>query len=138
MPTTLKGLDHVAFATDDFDRTRALCEDVLGLEPIPTLAVGYPGYQLAWYKDRDGTEYHVSRRIADLHEQLGSAFNQSRYSHVAFEVVSLDDAKAQLAANGFEYHELTREGIVTRRQLYVLVEESGLMLELFETVRPSD
>jgi catechol 2,3-dioxygenase-like lactoylglutathione lyase family enzyme len=133
MPLAIKRFDHVGFPTDAFEQTRALCEDVLGLEPVPSLATGFGKYRLAWYRDDGGTEYHVSQRIPDLTEQTGSDFNQSMYPHVAFEVESLEDAKAYLTSKGFEYHELKGEGILVRKQLYVLLEEFGMMLELFET-----
>lgn len=132
MAIVIKRLDHVGFATDDLDRTRALCEDVLGLEPIPSLATGFGQYRLAWYRDREGIEYHTSIRIPNLTERTGADFNQSMYQHVAFEVESLEDAKAHLESKGFEYHELTGEGVLSRKQLYVLLEEFGMMLEFFE------
>ena len=133
MGFVIKKLDHVGFATDDLERTRALCEDILGLQPIPSLATGFSNYRLAWYRDEEGTEYHVSTRIPDLHERTGLGFNQSLNNHVAFEVESLEDAKAHLERHEFEYHELSSEGVVSRKQIYVLLEELGLMLELFET-----
>jgi catechol 2,3-dioxygenase-like lactoylglutathione lyase family enzyme len=133
MAVAIKRLDHVGFATDDLERTRALCEDILGLEPIPSLATGYSHYKLAWYRDQDGTEYHVSRRIPDLTTQTGAKLNQSMYQHVAFEVESLEDAKAELEKHGFDYSELKAEGVMSRKQLYVLLEDFGMMLELFET-----
>jgi hypothetical protein len=115
-----------------FDRMRALCEQVLELTPAPTLATGYRKYRLAWYRDEAGLEYHVNQRIPDLPAQTGSDFNQSMYPHIAFEVESLEAAKDHLDKHGFEYHELKGEGIVARKQLYVLLEEFGMMLELFE------
>jgi catechol 2,3-dioxygenase-like lactoylglutathione lyase family enzyme len=138
MTLAIRRLNHIGFATDDFERTRALCEDVLGLEPVPPLPTGYAHYTLAWFRDRDGNEYHVSKRIADLCEHTGSDFNQSLNSHVAFEVESLEEAKAQLERHGFQYHELRGEGILSRKQLYVLLEDFGLMLELFETRRDAE
>jgi catechol 2,3-dioxygenase-like lactoylglutathione lyase family enzyme len=128
----LVGLDHVAFATEDFDRTRELCEHVLGLEPIPSLATGSNRYRIAWYRDKAGTEYHVAQKLPDLAEALGTDFNPSLYSHAAFEVENIDDAKSHLASLGFGYHEWTGHGISSRRQIYVLLEDEGLMLELFE------
>ena len=133
MPLAVKRLDHVGFPTDDLDRTRALCEGVLGLEPIPSLATGFGRYRLAWYRDDTGVEYHVSLRMPDLPDMAGTGFNQSLYPHVAFEVESLEDAKAELERDGLEYHELKDGGVLVRKQLYVLLEEFGLMLELFET-----
>ncbi len=135
MPIVLKGFNHAGFACDDIERTRVLCEEVLGLEPVPSLATGFKGFTLAWYRDADGNEYHVSARIPDLPEQLGwtTDFNPSLHQHVAFEVESLDEAKAELERHGFAYFEFRGEGIQTRNQLYVQVEESGQMLELFET-----
>lgn len=133
MAMVIKGLDHVGFATDDFERTRALCEDILGLEPVPSLATGFSKYRLAWYRDKDGVEYHVSKRIPDLEEQTGLGFNPSMNQHVAFEVESLEDAKAHLESNGFEYFEFQGQGVLSRKQLYVTLEEFGMMLELFET-----
>ena len=133
MAVNIKGFDHAGFSTDDFDRTRTLVENVLGLEPIPSLKAGFPDYKLAWYKDSAGNEYHVSARIPDLAERLGADFNQSMYPHVAFEVESLEQAKEELERHGFEYHELKDDGILARKQVYVLLEESGQMLELFET-----
>ena len=134
MPITIKRLDHVAFATDEFDRTRALCEEVLQLKPVGIPATGFDGYKLAWFHDNDGVEYHVSKKLPDLVEKTHSGFNQSLYSHVAFEVESLEDAKEHLTELGFEYHELKGEGILSRKQLYVLIEDLGLMLELFESI----
>jgi len=135
MPIVLKGFNHAGFACDDIERTRVLCEEVLGLEPVPSLATGFKGFRLAWYRDADGNEYHVSARIPDLPEKLGSSsdFNPSMHQHVAFEVEDLEDAKAHLERHGFDYHEMTGEGIQVRKQLYVQVEESGQVLELFET-----
>lgn len=128
----LMGLDHVAFATEHFDRTRALCEDVLGLKPVPSLATGSDRYRLAWYEDSNGIEYHVAQKIPDLTEALGVDFNPSLYSHVAFEVEDIEEAKKHLTELGFEYHEWTGHGVMSRRQLYVVLEEAGQMLELFE------
>jgi catechol 2,3-dioxygenase-like lactoylglutathione lyase family enzyme len=133
MAVRLKNIDHVGFSTDDFDRTRALVEDVLGLKPVPSLATGFSGFRLAWYRDKDGVEFHVSSRIPDLAEKLGMDFNPSLYPHVAFEVESIEQAKQELDRLGFEYHELSDPGILVRDQLYVLLEETGQMLELFET-----
>jgi hypothetical protein len=137
MPIAIKRFDHAGFACDDVERTRVLCEQVLGLEPIPSLPTGFSGYELAWFRDADGNEYHVSSRIPNLPELLGSDsdFNPSLHQHVAFEVEDFDDAKAQLERHGFSYYEMQGEGVRTRRQLFLQVEEGGQMVELFQNVR---
>jgi hypothetical protein len=105
---------------------------VLELEPAPTLATGFGKYRLAWYRDQAGLEYHVNQRIPDLTEHTGVDLNPSIHPHVAFEVESLEEAKAHLDGLGFDYYELQGEGIMARKQLYVLLEDFGMMLELFE------
>src|SRR5689334_14039687 len=104
MPIALKGFDHAGFACDDPERTRVLCEDVLGLEPVPSLSTGFSGFRLAWFRDAAGNEFHVSSRIPDMAERLGTDFNPSLHQHVAFEVEDLEDAKAHLERHGFEYY----------------------------------
>jgi hypothetical protein len=132
MGLTIKRFDHVGLPTEMFDRMRAFCEQVLELTPAPTLATGYGKYRLAWYRDEQGIEYHVNQRIPDLPSQTGSDFNQSMYPHFAFEVESLEAAKEHLESLQFPFHELKGEGIAARKQLYVLLEEFGMMVELFE------
>jgi catechol 2,3-dioxygenase-like lactoylglutathione lyase family enzyme len=136
MTIALKGFNHAGFACDDIERTRVLCEQVLGLEPIPSLRTGFDGYKLAWFKDAAGNEYHVSERIPDFPQIINSDsdFNPSLHQHVAFEVEDFEQAKAELERHGFDFYEMKGEGITTRRQLYVQLEDSGQMLELFENV----
>jgi glyoxylase I family protein len=133
MSVPIKNFDHFGVATDDFERSRTLYEDVLGLESIAPHQTGHK-FTLAWYKDVNGSEVHITKRDPDFGKDTG--FNQTMHHHVAFEVASLDKTKAELERNGFEYYETRGEGVVRRRQIYV-TEPSGLLLELFEERDPA-
>jgi glyoxylase I family protein len=124
--------DHIGMATPDFERTRTLYEDVLGLKTIPKPPMG-PKFPLAWYADDLGNEVHVNER--DESFAPPGTFNRALINHAAFEVRDLEEAKKALEEHGFSYWQTPLgEGVFHRKQVYVTDEDSGFILELFETV----
>jgi catechol 2,3-dioxygenase-like lactoylglutathione lyase family enzyme len=133
MAMGIESFDHFGVATDDFERTCALYENVLGLKRIDPPAIG-PNFTLAWFTDEHGNQVHINER--DENFAPPGTFNRAVINHAAFEVKSLAEAKVELEKAGFSYWETPQgEGVLHRRQLYVTDEPSGLFLELFENIK---
>ncbi len=102
----LKGINHLAFITDDMEKTIRFYRDLLGMELVA--GIGHDGYRHYFFRAGNTQvaffEYEGARPMerkfhgAPTHEPLG-------FDHVAFSVESCDDLfrlKDKLGAAGFE------------------------------------
>jgi catechol 2,3-dioxygenase-like lactoylglutathione lyase family enzyme len=85
------GINHVALAVTDVERTVAFYTQVVGLEVIPRPNFGFPG---AWLRiGKAPYELHIIQVESDA----GVVASGSRGNHFAIQVTGLDEYPAKLA-----------------------------------------
>ncbi len=102
----LKGIDHLAFITNDMEKTIRFYRDLLGMELVA--GIGHEGYRHYFFKFGDNQVAFFEYDIAKPMEQKfhGSPTDKPLgFDHVSFTVDSCEDLfhlKDKLEAAGFE------------------------------------
>ena len=102
----LKGIDHLAFITNDMEKTIRFYRDLLGMELVA--GIGHQGYRHYFFKFGDNQVAFFEYDIAKPMEQKfhGSPTDKPLgFDHVSFIVDSCEDRfrlKDKLEAAGFE------------------------------------
>jgi catechol 2,3-dioxygenase-like lactoylglutathione lyase family enzyme len=112
----LKAIDHLAFITNDMEKTIRFYRDLLGMELVA--GIGHQGYRHYFFKFGDNQvaffEYDIAKPME--HKFHGSPTDKPLgFDHVSFTVDSCEDLfhlKDKLEAAGFEVTGAVDHGII--------------------------